>query len=145
MNYNQLDKKTIILSLKKDDYINQSIQELFINEKMNSGWISGIGAIYNIEIAYYDLILKKYIKKSFPKEHELTSLTGNITFIDNKYFVHTHITMSDTNYNSLGGHLFDAQISATGEFKIDLIDKRIDRKYSNRIGLNLWCLDNENN
>ena len=34
MNYNQLDKKTIILSLKKDDYINQSIQELFINEKM---------------------------------------------------------------------------------------------------------------
>ena len=59
-------------------------------------------------------------------------------------FSHTHITFSDTNYNVFGGHLFDAQISATGEFKIDILDSKIDRKFSNEIGLNLWCLNNEN-
>ena len=46
---------------------------------------------------------------------------------------------------SFGGHLFDAQIAAAGEFKIDLINEKIMRQYSNTIGLNLWCLSNENN
>ena len=145
MKYEIASREMILLSLDKDDYVNQSIKNLFAKESLNSGWISGIGAIYNIEIGYYDINLKEYCKKKIPEEHEMTSLTGNVSFVESEYFIHTHITISDIECSSFGGHLFEAQIAAAGEFKIDLIDKKINRKYSNEIGLNLWCLNNENN
>ena len=145
MNYEILNKNTLLLSLDKGDYINKSIKDIFVKENFNSGWISGIGAIYNIEIGYYDVTSKKYCKKNFTEEHEMTSLIGNVTFVDSEHFVHTHITISDIECNSFGGHLFDAQIAAAGEFKIDLIDRKINRKYSEEIGLNLWCINNESN
>ena len=88
---------------------------------------------------------KDYMKKRFSGEYELTSLTGNVSFLNEKYFVHTHITICDNNFKSFGGHLFDAKVSATGEFKITLFDDKINREFSEKIGLNLWCLYNESN
>ena len=86
-----------------------------------------------------------YKKKFFQGEFELTSFLGNVTFIDKKYFVHSHVTLVDRQYKGLGGHLFDAKISATGEFKVDLLDLNIDRNFCNIVGLNLWDIKNENN
>ena len=143
MKYNKIDNY-IILSLQNGDYINKSIEKLFIEEKLKSGWVSGLGAICDVELGYYDLNKKTYVRNFFKGEYELTSLTGNISFINNKYFIHTHITICNTDFEGLGGHLFDARISATGEFKIDLLDVKITREYSEDIGLNLWCLNNEN-
>ena len=142
MNYKIVDN-TMLLSLKRDEYINQSIVSVFEKEKLKFGWVNGIGAIYNIEIGCYDLKTKSYIKKRIRGDHELISMMGNITFLDNKHFIHTHLTVSDEEFKTFGGHLFDAQISATGEFKIDIVDFKIDRKFSDEIGLNLWCLKNE--
>ena len=145
MKYQIVNKNLALLSLDKGDYINSSIKELFIEENLDSGWISGIGAVCNIELGYYDVSLKEYLRRKFKGEHELTSLIGNVSFIDADYFIHTHVTISDMKCRSFGGHLFDAQIAAAGEFKIDLINEKIMRQYSNTIGLNLWCLSNENN
>jgi len=66
---------------------------------------------------------------------------GNVTFVDDDYFIHTHVNLSAKNFKSFGGHLFEAQISLTGEFKIDILDCRIDRCFSNEIGLNLWSIE----
>ena len=135
----------MIVSLDKGEFINKSIKDIFVKEKLLSGWVSGIGAVCNVEIGYYDVSIKKYFKKKYKKEYELISLNGNITFVDSKHFVHTHATLSDKEFNCFGGHLFDAQIAAAGEFKLDLISESIHRKFSQSIGLNLWSLDNEKN
>ena len=145
MKYQIINKNLALLSLDKGDYINSSIKELFVEENLDSGWIYGIGAVYNIELGYYDVSLKEYLRKKIKGEHELTSLIGNVSFIDADYFIHTHVTISDMKCRSFGGHLFDAQIAAAGEFKIDLINEKIMRQYSNTVGLSLWCLSNENN
>ena len=144
MKYKKIENY-ILLSLQNGDYINKSIQRLFRKEKLNSGWVNGLGAIYDIELGCYDLNKKEYIRKIFTGEYELTSLTGNITFLNNEYFVHTHITISNNQFEGTGGHLFDAKISATGEFKIELLNTKINRKFSKDIGLNLWCLEREDN
>ena len=145
MNYQIINKNLMIVSLDKNDFINKSIKDIFVKEKLNSGWVSGIGAVCNAEIGYYDINIKQYFKKKYLEEYELTSLNGNITFVDSEYFVHTHVTLSDNEFNCFGGHLFDAQIAAAGEFKVDLISNLINRKFCKNIGLNLWCLDNEEN
>ena len=141
MNYKITDN-TLILSLSKNDFINKSIKKIFKKEKLAFGWVSGIGAIYNIELGYYDIESKEYIKKKIKEEHELLSISGNITILNSEYFVHTHVSISDKKFNVFGGHLFDAQIAAAGEFEISLLDCNINRKLSSSIGLNLWCIKN---
>ena len=138
MNY-KIKDSTILLNLEPNELINTSIENIFKNEKLGSGWISGLGAIKNIELGYYDLESKAYIRKKFKDDYELVSLSGNISFINNDYFVHSHVVISDRKFNCFGGHLFDATISAAGEFRITLEKTRISRKFSTEIGLNLWC------
>ena len=60
---------------------------------------------------------------------------------DGKPFAHTHITFSDTNYKVFGGHLFDARITAAGEFLMQLGNDKITREINHEIGLPLWCLE----
>ena len=68
-------------------------------------------------------------------------MIGNITWKEGKPFSHTHITFSDTDYHVYGGHLFDAKISAAGEFIMQIGTKEITREMNVGIGLRLWCLE----
>ena len=90
---------------------------------------------------YYSIKDKKYHRKQFIGEFELTSLIGNITLKEGLPFSHTHITFSDTNYNVFGGHLFDAKITAAGEFIVQFGFDDLNRKMDRNIGLPLWCLE----
>ena len=141
MNFSKQDSKYYI-TLDKDEYINKSLLLIANNEKIKSGWIHGIGAIYDVEIGYFDIDKKDYVKRKFDKHYELLSLSGNISIKQKESFVHTHITFSDTDYKVIGGHLFDAKIAAAGEFLIDSSDCEIKRAYNKDIGLHLWCMEN---
>ena len=128
-----------LLTLAKGEFINHTFEEFAEKNKIGSAWINGIGAIENPEIGYYSLEKKTYIKKKFFGEYELTSLIGNITLKESRCFSHTHITFSDTQYKVFGGHLFDAKITAAGEFIMMPGKENINRKMNLEIGLALWC------
>ena len=132
----------IYVSLDPGDFINQSLTQVAIQNNLKSGWINGIGAIHNIELGFYNLDTKSYSRKYFTDDFELTSLIGNISIKENNPFIHSHITFSDKFYKLSAGHLFDAQISAAGEFIIFTSPNSIVRKMNNQIGLPLWCLRN---
>ena len=138
----RLDNSKIFISLEKGDNINQTFESFAEVKGIGSAWLNGIGAIKNPEIGYYSLKDKVFQKKVFKGEYELTSLVGNISLKDGKPFSHTHITFSDSEYKVLGGHLFNANISAAGEFILQLGTENIDREMNNSIGLPLWCLNN---
>ena len=141
MNY-RIDNNRIYMALAKGELINKTFEEFAESDDISSAWINGIGALENPEIGYYSLITKSYHRKVFSGDYELTSLIGNISIKDGKYFSHTHITFSDTNYQVFGGHLFDAIITATGEFVMMPGNKRINREMNTEIGLPLWGLEN---
>ena len=137
MKYNKIDDK-IFVTIAKDELINKNLLEVAKREKAQSAWINGIGAITDVEIGYYDLDQKTYVKKEFNSDYELISLMGNISLVNNKPFIHTHISFSDTNYKTFGGHLFDAKILVAGEFFMHLSEKPIYRELNCDIGLALW-------
>ena len=139
MNY-RIDNHRIYMTLAKGDLINQTFATYAESHEIGCAWIHGIGAIENPEIGYYSLETKSYHHKIFSGDYELTSLLGNITIKGEKYFPHTHITFSNTNYQVYGGHLFDAKITAAGEFVIIPGKKNIKREMNPDIGLPLWCL-----
>ena len=140
MNF-RIDNSQVFMTLAKGDYINQTFESFAVIKGVKFAWINGIGALENPEIGYYSISDKKYYRKQFKGEFELTSLIGNITMKNQKPFSHTHITFSDTNYRLFGGHLFDAKITAAGEFILQLEDDRINREMNHVIGLPLWCLE----
>ena len=139
----RLDNEKIYITLAKGDLINKTFESYAESHEIGCAWINGIGAMENPEIGYYSLKTKSYHHKVFAGDFELTSLTGNITIREGKYFSHTHITFSDTNYKVWGGHLFDAKITAAGEFIIIPGNKNIHREMNPDIGLPLWCLENK--
>lgn len=133
-----VDNNQILVSIDKDEPINATILNICIKEKINFGWINGIGAIYDPEIGYFNTIKKDYVKDIINGEFELTSLIGNITIKEESLFVHSHITFTDTKFRAYGGHLFDCKIAAAGEFIIWTGKKKIIRDYSAEVGLYLW-------
>ena len=97
---------------------------------------------FTYEMNNYNILLWNFIdKKQFIGEYELTSLIGNITMMKGEPFIHTHITFSDIDYHVFGGHLFDARVTAAGEFIMLTEAKIITRQMNSSIGLPLWCLE----
>ena len=137
----RIEDNRALLTLAKGDFINRTFEAFAEAKGVGCAWLNGIGALENPEIGYYSIEDKLYHRKQFIGEYELTSLTGNLTKKEGEPFAHTHITFSDTDYNVFGGHLFDAKITAAGEFIMQCGRKDITRKMNQNIGLPLWCLE----
>ena len=137
MNYKKVKDK-IFISINKNELINETLLNLAEKENLTCGWINGLGAISEIEVGYWDIEKKIYEKQNFNNHYELLSLIGNISLVDNKPFIHTHISFSDTKYNVFGGHLFDAKVIAAAEFCIFTSEYNLHRKLNCGIGLSLW-------
>lgn len=82
---------------------------------------------------------KVYYNNTFTKPLELLSLSGTITEMDGKPYLHLHATAGDEAGNALGGHLKAAVISATGEILVRVLPGHVGRQYSEAIGLNLFA------
>ena len=64
MNYKKSNNH-ILLSLQNQDYINKSIEQVFVNERLKSGWVSGLGAIYDVELGFVLIIHYEKITLNF--------------------------------------------------------------------------------
>ena len=137
----RIDKSRAYMTLAKGDNINKTFESFAEVKGVGCAWLNGIGALENPEIGYYSLEDKSYYRKTFKGEYELTSLIGNITLKEGKPFSHTHITFSDTEFRVFGGHLFNANITAAGEFIMQFGSVKINRNMNDGIGLPLWCLE----
>ncbi len=101
------------------------------------GAISGIGAVKDTVLGYYDAAAKTYRKQTFAHEMELINLTGNITWVDDEPFVHAHVTVAGPDYVARAGHLFTARIAVTGEFYVTPSEVRLTRRHDPATGLKL--------
>ena len=137
----RMEKSRAYMTLAKGDNINKTFESFAEVKGIGCAWLNGIGALENPEIGYYSLKDKAYHRKTFKGEYELTSLIGNITLKEGKPFSHTHITFSDTEFRVFGGHLFNANITAAGEFIMQFGSDEINREMNAEIGLPLWCLE----
>ena len=137
----RMEKSRAYMTLAKGDNINKTFESFAEVKGVGCAWLNGIGALENPEIGYYSLEDKSYHRKTFKGEYELTSLIGNISLKEGKPFSHTHITFSDTEFRVFGGHLFNANITAAGEFIMQFGSDEINREINTEIGLPLWCLE----
>tara|TARA_Y100001935_G_C17264676_1_gene488469 strand:- start:12 stop:440 length:429 start_codon:yes stop_codon:yes gene_type:complete len=138
-----IEANKIYVSMVPGDLVIKNLTKIAQENNIQSGWISGIGAIESVSVGMYNLNTKEYEKKFFNDEYELLSLSGNISIKNGVQFIHAHIAFSDSSFKAYGGHLFETKIYAAGEFMIHKSKCTIYRKFNKKIGLPAWCFIND--
>lgn len=127
----------ILVRLDPGEEVVTGVAAVCEKENVRLGAVSGIGAVNKAVVGLFKPDTKEYVSDTLEKPFEITALTGNISEMDNKLYLHLHITLADVEHNCFGGHLNEAIVSATAEIWIDVVKGGIDRKFNETIGLNL--------
>lgn len=136
MVYTKVDDGFLI-RLEKGELIVSTLTQFCIDKSIKSGVISGIGGVVWAELAFYDLEQRAYEYEKYDEPLEITNLSGNISMVGDKSFLHIHATMSDSNFHAYGGHLKEAEVGATCEIMIRQFSKPITRAHNEEVGLKI--------
>jgi uncharacterized protein len=99
--------------------------------------LTGIGAVEDSVLGYYDLGLFTYLNKTIPGVCELVSLTGNVTLVDGEPFIHAHACLGRRDLTILGGHLVQATVAVTAEVFLDPCEGSLERVLDPEVKLKL--------
>lgn len=127
----------IVARIDKGEEICEQLKVICLKEGVTLANISAIGAVGEFTVGVFSPESKTYKANTFSGDYEIVSLLGNVTEKDGKYYSHLHMSAGDSEGRVFGGHLNSAVVSATCEMLIEVMEGRIDRKFSDEIGLNL--------
>ena len=129
---------TYAVRLDLDEEIVESLKMLADHENIQLGHVSAIGATDHAVIGVYDLESRTYHKEEVNAFAEITSLSGNLTVMDEKPYVHLHATLADQNHVVHGGHVIEMHVGATCEMFVKVLNGTIERERNEKLGINLW-------
>ena len=129
---------TLIVRLDKNEEIVEQVRVLAEKEKIRLATVEALGAVDDFTVGVFFTNEKKYYSNRFQGAYEIVSLTGTLSTMDGNFYQHLHMSAGDAKGNVKGGHLNSANVSATCEMVIRIIDGEVDRYYDEEIGLNLF-------
>ncbi len=133
-------KGTCIIRLERGEKIIETLKNFCSKNKIKCGYFFGLGALGEVELAHYIVETKKYTSKILKQPLEIVNMSGNIATMNNEFYLHCHITLSDEKMKAIAGHLKEGIISATCEIVLVNLSATINRKYDEFTGLNLLDL-----
>lgn len=125
-------------SLNKGDELIKGLTDVLKENKITSGIISGLGAVSQARIGYFNAQNKKYEDITLEQNLEILALNGNVSIKDSEIFAHLHVVLSGNDFKAFGGHLFDAVVYAFEFNIIPLEGSPYVRKYDDDTGLFIW-------
>ena len=137
------NKQDYFIYIEKDEKVMHSLTKFCLDNNIQNGKISGIGAVKMTEIGAYDIVKKEYLKKEYSDVFELVSFEDNVMSKVNQPFVHAHVVLSNHNMATVGGHLFESTVAAVGEFFLRKFEGSAFRKLNREVGLPCICLQND--
>lgn len=135
--YKQAGDKYIV-SIHTGEEIVKALTSFCEEKKIKSGTISGLGAINEVALRFFNPATKKYVDKVFREQMEISNLTGNISIMDGKEYLHMHITVGGADYSARAGHLLSAILNGAGEFVVEDFGEKVERTHNPSLGLNCY-------
>jgi len=131
------DVKTYFLEFHTGQEVMQGLLAFAKKHKLVAGYLTGIGAISDAVIGYFDPEKKAYVRNTEKGQAEVLSLTGNLALYDNEPFFHVHVALGLRDGSARGGHLFEAMVRPTVELVLTTYSKPVRRKVDPETGLPL--------
>lgn len=129
-----------LIRLEKGEETVSSLSSFIGRRRIGAGVIQGIGAIRNLRIGYFDAPRKSYRTTTIRKTVEVVSLSGNVSYLNGRPFVHLHVAVADDKHRLRGGHLFHGEVAVTLELYIRVFSRKLVRKPDPETGFNFWQL-----
>lgn len=129
---------TIVARFDRGEEIIEELKNIALAEKISLADVTALGATDDFTVGILNTDEKKYYPHDFSGDHEIVSLIGTINTMNDEFYTHIHMSAGNVNGEVFGGHLNRAVISATCELVINVIDGRVDRKFDEVTGINLF-------
>lgn len=118
----------------------ESIKSLAIRARLPGAAITGLGAVNDVTLALYDLASRTYATTRLVEDLEVSSLTGNLSWVGEEPVAHLHAVVSRADGSAAAGHVMRAVVSVTLELMLTVYPDRIRRAPDAGVGLNLLDL-----
>lgn len=109
-----------VLKLKSGTEMTDAIFRCVKDAKFSRASIMGVGDLKDPVLTYYRVQDKNFLNKNFTGIYEMASMTGEI--VPNAENLHErvniHVTLADSNYQTIGGHLFSGTVGAIAAITI---------------------------
>lgn len=129
---------TIFARIDRGEEILEKLKEISVKENIKFAHVSALGATNDFTVGVFNVDEKKYYANSFSGNFEIVSLTGTVTTMGGEFYAHLHMSAGNDKGEVFGGHLNRARISATCEMVITVTDGKVERKFNEDVGLNLF-------
>ena len=131
------DGTVTALILEKGEPIHESLKELARDLDIPGAFITGIGAVKDVVIAFFDMQSKGYKESKLEGVLELLGLNGDISWEGDEPVIHLHAVLGFEDGSVMGGHLLGANIGVTGEIFIHKTGERLERGMVEEFNLSL--------
>jgi predicted DNA-binding protein with PD1-like motif len=118
MRYHHFGSGRYVIRLDPGDEVVGSLEAFAAEEKVQAGWLSGIGSLDSIVLGFLDPKEKVYLKRTFDERVEIGCLTGNLGLADGKPFVHAHAVVSPRELLAYAGHLHEGRVGVVVEISV---------------------------
>jgi predicted DNA-binding protein with PD1-like motif len=129
--------KTYLLVFHTGQEVMKGLLAFARKHKLVAGHLTGIGAISDAVVGYFDPRKKTYLRIHEKGQHEILSLTGNLARYNGAPFFHVHTALGLRDGHTRGGHLFEATVRPTVELVLTTYPKTVRRKIDPETGLPL--------
>ena len=117
-----------VLRLELGEEVQEALRQFAKEVDLKAASYQGIGALTQVELAFFCTDLKVYDRHFFEDEYELISLMGNLSAQDGVIIPHTHVALGDRKFQTYAGHLVRGVVSVTAEIMVTTIDIDLSRK-----------------
>jgi predicted DNA-binding protein with PD1-like motif len=115
------------------------IEGFAAEEGIDAAFFFGLGAVQDAELLFYDQDEQEYDPVAFDEPFEVVPAVGNISWLYDERFAHTHMTLSREDGSVVAGHL-DTATTFAGELYVREFDARLERDHDPVTDLDLWTL-----
>lgn len=138
MRYQKIDS-IYIVRLDPGDELVQCLMDLAEKENITFADITGLGAANQITLGIFDTNKKQYYSRDYKGCYEIGNVAGTLSRMHGKPYVHLHMTIGNPATEEChSGHLNKAIISATAELTVRTVSAKVERRFDEAVGLNIY-------
>lgn len=136
--YQHNGQRTFAIVLKTGEEVFGSLSDFAGKEGIAAAAISGIGALSDVELKYFNWEKKAYETTPVREQVEVASLIGDVALApDGKPALHVHVVVGKRDGTALAGHLGRAHVRPTLEVILTESPAHLRKRYDPDSGLAL--------
>ncbi|MFH0945798.1 MAG: DUF296 domain-containing protein [Planctomycetota bacterium] len=129
------ERNLLLVRVDLGEEIVDSLVSVAREHGIRAATVTGLGAVRDTRLGYFDAEAREYRTRDFPGVLELVSFIGNLALFKGEPMLHAHVVVADEEFRCHGGHLMHATVAVTGEFSVRVATGPLLRRENERLGI----------